>query len=93
MGFGCLALATLLVSLLVSLGHLLWAIFAVSAAVLVEVSVDLPSALQSAGQRPDRRSGGRHPADAAPDREVLAAARASPGHGRLDLVKKTSLKR
>jgi hypothetical protein len=44
-GFGCLALATLLVSLLVSLGRVLWAMFAVSASVLVEVSLQLPSAL------------------------------------------------
>ena len=34
-GFGCLALATLLVSLLVSLGRMAWALIAVSAAVLV----------------------------------------------------------
>jgi hypothetical protein len=48
-GFGCLALATLFVSLLVSLGRLLWAVFAVSIAVLVEVSVELPSALALPG--------------------------------------------
>jgi hypothetical protein len=43
-GFGCLALATLLVSLLVSVGRLMWALTAVSAAVLVEVFVQLPGA-------------------------------------------------
>jgi hypothetical protein len=48
-GFGCLALATLLVSLLVSLGLLVWAIFGVCAAVFVEVSVQLPSALMIPG--------------------------------------------
>jgi hypothetical protein len=43
--FGCLALITLLVSLLVSLGRLLWAMVAVSAAVAVEVFLQLPSGL------------------------------------------------
>lgn len=49
MGFGCLALATLLVSLLVSLGRTGWALAAVSAAVLVEAAVALPDALSHPG--------------------------------------------
>lgn len=48
-GFGCLALATLLVSLLVSLGRLGWALLAVCGAVLVEVGVALPPALAQPG--------------------------------------------
>jgi hypothetical protein len=48
-GFGCLALATLLVSLLVSLGRMTWALVAVTAAVLVEVMVELPVAMQQPG--------------------------------------------
>jgi hypothetical protein len=48
-GFGCLALATLLVSLLVSLGRMAWALAAVSVAVLVEVAVELPTALAHPG--------------------------------------------
>ena len=48
-GFGCLALATLFVSLLVSLGRMTWALVAVSAAVLVEVWVELPAALAQPG--------------------------------------------
>jgi hypothetical protein len=36
-GFGCLALATLTISLLVSLGRLGWALFAVAGAILTEV--------------------------------------------------------
>ena len=48
-GFGFLALATLLVSLLVSLGRLGWALLAVSVAVLFEVAVQLPPELAQPG--------------------------------------------
>jgi hypothetical protein len=48
-GFGCLALATLLVSLLVSLGRTAWALAAVSAALFVEVAIALPQSLSHPG--------------------------------------------
>ena len=48
-GFGSLALATLFVSVLVSLGRMTWAFVAVSAAVLVEVWVELPAAFAHPG--------------------------------------------
>jgi hypothetical protein len=48
-GFGCLALATLFVSLLVSLGRMAWAFTAVSAAVLCEIWIELPAALAQPG--------------------------------------------
>ncbi|HZO60214.1 MAG TPA: hypothetical protein VFB51_11020, partial [Solirubrobacterales bacterium] len=48
-GFGCLALATLLVSLLVALGRMAWALAAVSAAVMVEVMIALPAHLEHPG--------------------------------------------
>ena len=49
-GFGFLALATLLVSLLVSLGRIGWALLAVSVAVLFEVTAStLPATLAQPG--------------------------------------------
>ncbi len=48
-GFGGLALATLLVSLLVSLGRIAWALAAVGAALLFEVACELPAALAQPG--------------------------------------------
>jgi hypothetical protein len=48
-GFGCLALATLLVSLLVALGRTAWALAAVGAAVFVEVAVAQPATIAEPG--------------------------------------------
>ena len=83
-GFGCLALATLFVSLLVSLGRMAWALRRVSAAVLVRDLDRAAGGARAAGQRPDRRRpdrvGRRTPAAG----EALPAPRARARDGGLD---------
>ena len=74
-GFGCLALATLFVSLLVSLGRMAWAFVGVSAAVLCRGLDRAAGGARATGQRPDRGRPDRVGRRTSAAGEALPAAR------------------